>query len=70
MTAVVALALLTVAPAAPVPRESDARRVARIWGDWFDPDKGSSFALSGPRLRVIASKGPRGLVPQLSLIHI
>jgi hypothetical protein len=67
MTALVSLALLTVAPAAPVPRESDARRVARLWGDWVDPDKGSSFTLTGSRLRVVAGRGPRGLNPLAGL---
>ena len=50
------LLLLGVVPlvlsAAPIPKESEASKLYRIYGTWSDPHKDSKFALKGSELRV------------------
>src|SRR5262249_34889176 len=66
------LPLLLAAPlvvAAPVPRESHADKIRRLYGTPEDPDKVCTFALDGNALRLTAAKGLRGLNPSRGLVN-
>lgn len=54
---------------APVPKESPAEKLQRIYGQPEDPDKVCQFALQGLNLRVTAAAGLRGLNPGRNLIN-
>lgn len=66
------LPLLLIAPvviAAPIPKESEADKIRRLYGSPEDPDKSSTFALVGNNLRLTAAKGLRGLNPSRGLTN-
>lgn len=42
----------SLAPAAPIPPEDERTKLARLYGVWESPDRGSRFALAGGELRV------------------
>ncbi|MGL4420304.1 MAG: hypothetical protein ACRCZF_06550, partial [Gemmataceae bacterium] len=58
------IVVLSVAVATPVPRETEAQRVTRLWGTFIDPDKGSSITLIDKiKLKMSSGPGPRGINP-------
>lgn len=46
---------------APVPKESDDARMLRLYGKPEDANGDCTFKLDGPRLRLVAAKGLRGI---------
>lgn len=50
-----------VAAAAPVPKETDAQKLAQLFGTPVDPNKDCRFAFDGKKLTVTAGKGDHGL---------
>ncbi len=58
----VALPLLAVA--APIPKETDAQKLARLFGTPVDPAKDCKFTLDGDKLTVTAGKGDHDLSVQ------
>ena len=48
---------------APVPRETDAARLQRIYGTWSDPNRDSTFAMKGNELHISLPAGERLLIP-------
>ena len=51
------------AVAAPVPKESPAEKLRRLYGTCHDPDKDCTFAMQGETLRLRVGGGPHRLVP-------
>ena len=63
-----ALSLVLASMAAPVPPESEAQRIVRLWGEVLDPDKGSTISMPDRgKLRLLAGPGPRGINPAYQL---
>src|SRR5580704_11340407 len=66
---VIVLLVAPLAVAAPIPKETEADKIRRLYGTPEDPDKFCTFALDGNQLRLTAAKGLRGLNPSRGLTN-
>jgi hypothetical protein len=66
---VAVFAVASLALAAPVPRETAAEKLRRLYGIPEDPDSVCTFRLHGERLHLTAAKGLRGLNPSRGLVN-
>jgi regulation of enolase protein 1 (concanavalin A-like superfamily) len=64
----IACLLATVVVAAPVPKETPAKRIERLWGATADPENTDAFALRDANtLRLTVARGLRGINPARNL---
>ena len=66
---VLAVLAAGLASAAPVPKETEAEKIRRLYGKFVDPDRDCTVTLDGSVLKIRVPGRPHGLVPPRGLLN-